>query len=93
MSRAAAPAAAPLTLSIERLRLDGPALTPLQTRQLQRAFAAELTRLHRIEPLAPHGGALPWLRAPRLGADAAGDPVRLGLELARGLHRALARGP
>lgn len=92
MSRAPAPAAAPLTLSIERLRLDGPALSPLQTQQLQRAFAAELTRLHRIEPLAPRGGALASLQAPPLGT-ASGDPVRLGVELARGLHRALARGP
>ncbi|QWP78987.1 hypothetical protein J5226_11595 [Lysobacter sp. K5869] len=92
MSRAPAPAAAPLTLSIERLRLDGPALTPLQTRQLQRSLAAELTRLHRLEPLAPRGGTLEWLRAPELGASATADPVRLGIELARGLHRALARG-
>ncbi|WP_206412567.1 hypothetical protein, partial [Lysobacter enzymogenes] len=72
MSRA--PAAAPLSLSIERLRLDGPALSPLQTQQLQRAFAAELTRLHRIEPLAPRAGALDCLRAPTLGAPAGSDP-------------------
>ena len=93
MSRAPAPVAAPLTLSIERLRLDGPALSPLQTKQLQRAFAAELTRLHRIEPLAPRGGALASLQAPQLRAATSDDPVRLGVELARGLHRALARGP
>lgn len=89
MNRAAA--AAPLTLNIDRLRLDGPALTPLQTQQLQRSLAAELTRLHRIEPLAPRGGALELLRAPALAASAGADPVRLGVELARGLHRALAR--
>lgn len=86
-----APAPAPLTLSIERLRLDGPALTLLQTQQLQRSLAAELTRLHRIAPLTPRGGALELLRAPNLAAACA-DPVQLGIELARGLHRALADG-
>jgi len=82
---------APLTLSIERLRLDGPALSSRQARQLQQSIASELSRLQRISPLALQGGAMDLLRAPAVHATPSSDPVRLGIEIARGLHGALAR--
>jgi hypothetical protein len=81
--------AQPVSVSIERIVLDGPALNPLQTRHLHASIERELTRLLRDERAALPAGAMSHLRAPSLHGDPHADPVRLGVDIARSLHAAL----
>ena len=81
--------APPVSLAIERIVIDGPALNPLQTHRLQASIQRELTRLLQSERTVPPSGAIERLRAPSLRGSAHADPVRFGVEIARSLHAAL----
>lgn len=83
------PQAAPVSLAIERIVIDGPAFNPLQTRHLHRAIERELTRLLQNERTVTPSGAIERLRAPPLRSNAHADPVRFGVDIARSLHAAL----
>lgn len=79
----------PMSLSIERIVLDGALFNPLQTRHLHVSIERELTRLLHNERIAPPAGAMARLHAPSLRGDSHADPIRLGVEIARSLHSAL----
>ena len=79
----------PVSLSIERIVLDGPALSPLQTRHLHASIERELARLLGGERTVSRSGATDRLRAPPLRGDPQADPVRLGVAIARSLHAAI----
>lgn len=81
--------APPVSLAIERIVIDGPALSPLQTRHLHVSIERELTRLLQSERIAPPAGAIERLRAPPLRGTTPADPARLGVDIARSLHAAL----
>ena len=80
---------APVSLAIDRIVIDGPALNPLQTHRLQVSIERELTRLLQSERVVSPSGAIERLRAPSLHGSAHADPVRFGVEIARSLHAAL----
>ena len=79
----------PVSLAIESIVIDGPALNPLQTHHLQASIERELTRLLQSERVVPPSGAIERLRAPSLRGSVHADPVRFGVEIARSLHAAL----
>lgn len=81
--------APPVSVAIERIVIDGPALNPLQTHHLHRSIERELTRLFQSERTVTPSGAIERLRAPSLRGSAHADPVRFGVEIARSLHASL----
>ena len=84
---------APLALHIDRLVLDGLALTPAQGLRMQRAMEHELARLwharERREGAAAYSAA--ELRAPAISLAGAvsPSPARLGRDVARSVFSAL----
>ncbi len=78
-----------VSLAIERIVIDGPALNPLQTQRLHMSIERELTRLLQNERTLPPSGAIERLPAPPLRGHARTDPVRFGVDIARSLHAAL----
>jgi hypothetical protein len=84
---------APLTLHIDRLVLDGLALTSAQTVRMQRAMELELARLWHAresrEGTTAYVGAV--LRAPAISLAGAAlpSPARLGRDVARSMFRAV----
>ena len=82
-----------LRLSIERIVLDGIALTGAETTRLRGAMQRELTRLLRQELPAGlrQGGAMPSVPPVAMGEIARGErPEAIGVRLARAVHRSLA---
>lgn len=89
---AAAPPAAPLSLRIDRLVLDGFRLGPRERARLQATVQEELARLLRDRPPgASNGGSVNALRLEPLRLPAGSDARRLGLALARALHEGVLR--
>ena len=84
---------APLTLHINRLVLDGLALTPAQGMRMQRAMEHELTRLWHARELreGTTAYASAVLRAPAisLGGAAPPSPAQLGRDVARSVFSAV----
>ena len=85
--------AASLSLHIERLVLDGVALTPAQGEQLQLAMRQELERLAQRRMGPRQGGAVPVVAAPALTLSNPLRPARLGRDIARSLYGSLRRLP
>jgi hypothetical protein len=82
---------APLTLHIDRLVLDGVALTPAQGLRMQRSMEQELARLwHAREQ---RDGAVAYsaaeLRAPAISVAGTASPTQLGRDVARSVFSAL----
>ncbi|HJV61280.1 MAG TPA: hypothetical protein VJ743_10075 [Albitalea sp.] len=89
---ASLPARAATSLHIDRLVLEGFALSPRERARLQQSIEAELGALMQQQaPRAAAGGAVAALRAQDLRLDHAGDVQRLGRAIARSLHAELAR--
>jgi hypothetical protein len=88
-TNAPAPPVPSVSLAIERIVIDGPALNPLQTQRLQMSIERELTRLLQTERTFPLSGAIERLPAPPLRGHERADPVRFGVDIARSLHAAL----
>jgi len=81
-------------LHIERLVLDGIDLEPAHHPAMQAALAAELGRLVARGGLGPSlaaGGALPSLPPGAFELSGAGNPRRLGRQIARAVYGGLAR--
>ncbi len=89
MNYRTARAVAPISLSIERITLDGPAMNPLQTRQLHGAIERELANLLRMQPLAPASSAQERVRGPMLRCSPGTTTQRIGIDIARSIHAAL----
>lgn len=88
----AAPAAPrPVRVHIERLTVEGLAMTPAQSRQFGAALAGELQHLARDPgwPAAATRQALPGALAPAVMATAGASPATLGREVARSVFSAL----
>jgi len=79
----------PTSLSIERLRIDGLALSPAQGTLLQHALESELQQLmragHQVFRSDPHADA----RAQTLHYVAGDNPAKLGAEIARSIYAAM----
>jgi hypothetical protein len=97
-----APAAMPapdtrgVTLHIERVVIDGVALTGAQARQLRAALEGELARLLRQDGsarLGHAGGAVPGLTAPAIQISAPLRPLDLGREIARSVYASFGKAP
>jgi hypothetical protein len=85
-----------IELHIERLILDGLALTPSERAQAQAAVEAELIRLLTVDGLNVEslaGGALPSLRGEAIQVMNGNDGARLGTQIAQSVHRGLQNGP
>lgn len=83
-----------LEVRIERLVLEGIALTPEQRPRVQAALEAELARLLAEGGLAPAllaGGALPPLPADSFTLSGDGDPTQLGQQIAQAVYGGLKR--
>ncbi len=83
-----------INLHVERLVLEGFALTPRQQRLLRETAAAELARLLQEGglPLPPGGGLdIARLQAPPIHPGAPLDAAALGREIARSLVGGLGR--
>jgi len=80
----------PVSLHIDRLVLEGLALTPAQGVHVQRALERELLRLWaaRAAGGCESSGASPLLRAPAIVLDDI-TPARLGRDVARSLFTLL----
>lgn len=81
--------AQPVSVTIERLVLDGVALTPAQSREMQRSLELELARLmdgHRGDWQA---AAVPLALSPALRLSEVPQPARVGRELAQCLCAAI----
>lgn len=87
--RSPAQQAPPVSLAIERIVIDGPALHPLQALRLQRSIECELTRLLASQRTTLPTSSIERLLAPPLRGHAQADPVRFGIAIARSLHTAL----
>jgi hypothetical protein len=82
-----------INLHVERLVLEGLALTPPEQRLLQAAVTEELERLLQEGGLASPAGDLAIRRLPvaQLPLGTPADPVALGEAIARSLYGGLAR--
>lgn len=83
----------PVRLHIERLTVEGLAMTPAQSHQFSAALAGELQQLAR-DPGWPAGTtsqALPGALAPAITTTAGASPTVLGREVARSVFSALRR--
>ncbi len=81
-----------LSLSIERLILEGIPLEPEALPELQRSFAAELGRLLEqgsLDPGLQANGAAPQRRGGSFELEATGSPARLGRQAARAVYASL----
>ena len=81
---------APLTLHIDRLVIDGLALTHADGLRLQRAMEQELAQLWQARDAGatPAGHAAPALRAPSAGGASA-SPAQLGRQVAHSVFDSL----
>lgn len=84
-------AASTVTLNIERLVIDGIAVSAGQAAQLQLALIEELTCLIGVDPLLVTGGAIPRLQAPPIQLSAPFNPREVGCAIARSIHQSLSR--
>ena len=79
-------------LNIERLILDGVAVSPNQPALLQAAVERELTRLLTRDGVPggwTAGGATPRVPAGAIRIGSNASPVSLGAEIARAVHRGI----
>lgn len=81
----------PVRVHIERLAVEGLAMTPAQSRQFGAALAGELQHLARAPgwPAAATSQALPGALAPAITVTAGASPAALGREVARSVFSAL----
>ena len=78
-----------INVYIERLILDGIALSPYQRPLVQAAVETELTRLLTAGGLASEmltGGAVPHFNAETIQLTGANNPTHLGQQIARSLY-------
>lgn len=83
-----------LEVRIERLVLEGIALTPEQRPRVQAALEAELTRLLAeggLDPVLLESGALPRVPAGSFTLSGDGDPPQLGQQIAQAVYGGLKR--
>jgi hypothetical protein len=80
---------APSSLHIERLVIDGLALTPAQSAQLHHTLKGELAQLLSENRTAPQGFASAMWRAPNIAAPTQPSPTALGRAIARSLFALL----
>jgi hypothetical protein len=83
-----------INLHIERLVLDGIAVSHREQRQLQAALEAELAHLLGQGGLAPSllgGGMLPDVPAGAISPPAEGQPAQLGQQIARAVYGGIRR--
>jgi hypothetical protein len=83
-----------INLHIERLVLDGVALSRGQESLLRAAVEAELTRLlstHGVAQGLMSGGALPRLRAGEIQLSGESSAPQLGQQIARAVYGGLGR--
>ncbi len=90
------PEAGPMSVRIhvERLVLHGIRLAPGRQAALGAALTGELARLLGAGGVGPRlaaGGAVPELPAATIAAPRSGDPRRFGRQIARAVHRGLAK--
>jgi hypothetical protein len=81
-----------LTLSIERLVLDGLAVTPDEAARIRDAAEAELLRLLAAEGVPARlrsAGASPAVPAPPLTIASGAAPEAIGAQIARSVHSVL----
>lgn len=81
-----------LSVHIERLVIDGVALTGAQGAQLGKAVESELSRLLAQGGVSPHflsGGAWPQLQVEAIQAGGDCNPSRFGIQVARTLYAGL----
>lgn len=83
------PAGRSVSLHIERLVLDGVALSGTQGAQLRGALIGELTRLLEGGEIAPSSGAAATLAAPGIQIARNSSPATIGVEIARSVHKSL----
>jgi hypothetical protein len=85
------PPARPVSLTIERLVLDGLGFTPAQGALVRLALEQELLRLLSRPggDAGWHGVAAPAVTAPRVPLAATPQPARLGREIAHSLYASL----
>jgi hypothetical protein len=79
---------------IEQLVLDGVDVPRHQRPALRAAVEAELTQLMHADGLAPGwsgGGTIPSVRAGSIEVADAGDPVRMGRQIARAVYGGIKR--
>jgi len=81
----------PVRVHIERLAIEGLAMTPAQSRQFGAALTGELQQLARHPgwPAGATGQTLPGVLAPAAMAAAGASPSALGREVARSVFSAL----
>jgi hypothetical protein len=78
-----------INIHIERLILDGLAISQRQRPLVQAAVEAELSRLLAADGLAAHlqsGGALPQLKGDNIQLTHQSDPDTLGRQIARSVY-------
>jgi hypothetical protein len=83
-----------INVQIERLVLDGIAVSAAQRPHLQAALEAELGRLLTEGGLAPslaRGAALPSVVAPGIQLSPTGGPGHLGQQIAYAVYRGIGR--
>jgi len=83
-----------INVHIERLILDGVALSPHQRPHLQAAVEAELTRLLTEGGLASGiltGGAVPHVNAETIQLTGANNPTHLGQQIARSVYGGISK--
>lgn len=81
----------PVRVHIERVAIEGLAMTPVQSRQFSTALAGELQQLARLPgwPVGATSQALPGVLAPAIAAATGASPSALGREVARSVFSAL----
>ncbi len=81
-----------ITLHIDRLVLEGLAMSPHADRVLSEAVESELTRLIQSGGFdAPHGVSVPRLSAPGLTLDRDATPATIGTHIAGSLFNSLSQ--
>jgi hypothetical protein len=83
-----------IEIHIERLVLDGLAVSRADAPLVQAAVEAELSRLLTNGALAPNllaGGAVPRLRAAAIPAPHGGEPTGLGTQIARSVYGGISK--
>jgi hypothetical protein len=82
-----------IDLHIERLVLDGLAVTAADAQRVRTAMEDEVTRLlaEALNPAFATGGAVPRIAAPQISLGPRERPDGIGRAVARSVHRGIGR--